>query len=117
MVFKMKEFKFYSDEKFIVDKSNIDGKGIIAAQDIKKGEFVGAAVVDEKALRPGGTIHDTRTILGRTLNHQDTENTVHKSENNTLNIYAKNKIAKGTEITTNYKKLPDYVDKNTEGYK
>lgn len=119
MAFKMKGFKFYSDEKFIVDKSNIDGKGAIAAQDIKKGELIGTAFTDEEAAKPvlGQTQYDTRTRLGRTLNHQDTENAIQRSENNKLNVYAKNAIKEGDEITINYKNAPDYVDKNTEGYK
>mgnify|MGYP003135917583 FL=1 len=119
MAFKMKGIKFYSDDKFVIDKSNIDGQGVIASQNIKKGEFIGTAFTDEEAVRAGKAVqHDTRTILGRKLNHQDKENAIQKSENNTLNVYAKNNISEGEEITINYINAPDYVDKKeVAGYK
>ena len=114
----MKGIKFNHGGKFHICKSNIDGKGIIASQNVKKGEFIGAAIDDEEMIRSKDGIHrDTRTRLGRTLNHQDKENTIQKSEDNTLNVYAKNNIKEGEEITLNYKNAPDYIDKNIEGYK
>ena len=48
---------------------------------------------------------------------KDKENAIQLSENNSLNVYAKNDIRKGEEITINYKNAPDYIDKNTEGFK
>ena len=117
MAFKMKGIKFYSDDKFIIDKSNIDGQGVIAAQNIKKGELIGTAITDEAAV-VGEVHHDTRTRLGQKLNHQDKENAIQKSENNTLNVYAKDGISEGEEITINYINSPDYVDKKqVAGYK
>jgi len=119
MAFKMKGFEFDTGEKFTIDKSNIDGLGVIAAQAIKAGELIGTAVTDEAGIRvKGGKRSDTRTRLGRTLNHQDTENAIQKSENNALNVYAKGTISKGEEITINYINAPDYVDKTqVAGYK
>ena len=119
MAFKMKGIRFDTGDKFHICKSNIDGQGAIASQNIKKGELIGTAFTDEEAAKPvlGQTQYDTRTRLGRTLNHQDTENAIQRSENNKLNVYAKNAIKEGDEITINYKNAPDYVDKNTEGYK
>ena len=119
MAFKMKGIKFYSDDKFVIDKSNIDGQGVIASQNIKKGEFIGTAFTDEAAARAKkGAQHDTRTRLGQKLNHQDKENAIQKSENNTLNVYAKDGISEGEEITVNYINSPDYVDKTqVAGYK
>lgn len=119
MAFKMKGIKFYSDDKFVIDKSNIDGQGVIASQNINKGELIGTAVTDEAAFRAKkGAQHDTRTRLGQKLNHQDKENAIQKSENNTLNIYAKDGISEGEEITVNYINSPDYVDKTqVAGYK
>jgi len=118
MAFKMKGMRFDTGDKYVIDKSNIDGKGIIASQNMKKGEFIGAAIENEEMIRSKDGIHrDTRTRLGRTLNHQDKENAIQKSEDNTLNVYAKNNIKEGEEITLNYKHAPDYIGKNTEGYK
>ena len=101
MAFKMKGIKFHTGEKFVIDKSNIDGQGVIASQNIKKGELIGTAITDEAAV-VGEVHHDTRTRLGQKLNHQDKENAIQKSENNALNVYAKNSISEGEEITINY---------------
>ena len=117
MAFKMKGVKFDIGEKFVIDRSNIDGQGVIASQNIKKGELIGTAITDEAAVV--AKIHrDTRTRLGQKLNHQDKENAIQKSENNALNVYAKNSISEGEEITINYINSPDYVDKTqVAGYK
>jgi len=123
MAFKMKGIRFDTGEKFVIDKSNIDGKGAIASQNIKKGELIGTAITDEVGMR--GYLnknaigqYDTRTRLGRVLNHQDKENAIQKSENNTLNVYAKDSISEGEEITINYINAPDYIDKTeVAGYK
>ena len=114
----MKGIKFNHGGKFHICKSSIDGRGIIASQNLKKGELIGAAIDNEKMIRgDDGIQRDTRTRLGRTLNHQDKENAMQKSENGALNVYAKNNIKQGEEVTLNYKNAPDYIDKNTEGYK
>ena len=113
MAFKMKGIKFDTGDKFHICKSNIDGQGAIASQDIKKGELIGTAVSNESNIRAEkGTQHDTRTRLGQILNHQDKENAIQKSEDNTLNVYAKNDIKEGEEITINYKNAPNYVNKD-----
>ena len=114
----MKGIRFNTNDKFVVDKSNISGRGTIASQNIKSGELIGTAVDNENMIRgKAGMMCDTRTRLGRMVNHQEKENATQKSENNMLNLYAKNNIKEGEEITLNYKNSPDYVDKNTEGYK
>jgi len=117
--FKMKGVKFHSGEKFVIDKSNIDGQGAIASQNIKKGEFIGTAITDESSIRADkGVLRDTRTRLGQILNHQETENAIQKSEDNALNVYAKNSIKEGEEITINYINAPEYILKTgIEGYK
>jgi len=119
MAFKMKGIKFDTGEKFVIDKSNVDGLGAIASQNIKKGELIGTAFTNEAAVRAtDGVQRDTRTRLGQILNHRDTENAIQKSENNTLNVYAKKDIREGEEITINYINAPDYVNKEgVEGYK
>ena len=116
MGYKMKEFSGFTDGKFNVSKSNIEGVGVIASKSIKKGELIGTAIDDEAGVK-SSTQLDTRTILGRSLNHQDGENAIQKSEDNSLNVYAKKSIKKGEEITINYNNAPSYVTKNTEGYK
>ena len=119
MAFKMKGIKFDTGEKFVIDKSNVDGLGAIASQIIKKGELIGTAFTNEADVRAtDGIQRDTRTRLGQILNHQDSESAIQKSENNMLNVYAKKDIRKGEEITINYINAPDYVNKEgVEGYK
>ena len=119
MAFKMKGVKFHTGDKFIIDKSNIDGQGVIASQNINKGELIGTAITDEKGVKAeDGVQHDTRTRLGQKLNHQDKENAIQRSEDNALNVYAKNNISEGEEITINYINAPDYIDKTqVAGYK
>ena len=116
MAFKMKGTP-YSSEKYNIRESDINGKGVFASKDFKKGELVGLAVTDEEAVTDTKNFRDARTEIGRYLNHQNKENAALKSENNTLNTYAKNTIKKGEEITVNYKKGPNYVDGDVEGFK
>ena len=107
----------YTGKKYSVQKSDINGKGVFASKNLKKGELVGLAVTDEEAVTDTKNFRDARTEIGRYLNHQNKENAALKSENNTLNTYAKNTIKKGEEITVNYKKGPNYVDGDVEGFK
>ena len=117
MAFKMKGIEWGSGEKFVVKESDINGKGVFASKDFKKGELVGIAVTDEEAVKPSPVFRDARTELGKYLNHQNKENAALKSENNTLNIYTKSPIKKGEEITVNYQKGPNYIDGDLKGFK
>ena len=119
MAYKMKGSP-YPNNKFSVKKSDINGKGVFATKNLKKGELVGIAVTDESALKPITDMkdfRDARTKLGKYLNHQNNHNASLKSENNTLNIYTNSPIKKGDEITVNYKKGPNYVDGDVTGFK
>ena len=116
MAFKMKGTP-YPKGKYSVKKSDIQGKGVFASKNFKKGELVGMAVTDEEALKPSTTFRDARTKLGRYLNHQKKHNASLKSENNTLNIYAVNDIGKDDEITVDYSKGPNYIDGDLTGFK
>ena len=107
----------YSNGKFNVKKSDINGKGVFASKNLKKGELIGTAVTDEEALKPTLPQRDARTKLGKYLNHQNKHNATLKSENNTLNIYTKSDISEGDEITVNYKKGPNYIDGDLTGFK
>ena len=116
MAFKMKGAP-YLKEKYNVGKSDINGKGVFASKDFKKGELVGMAVTDEEAVTDTINFRDARTDLGRYLNHQNKHNASLKSENNTLNIYTESAINKGDEITVDYSKGPNYVDGDLTGFK
>tara|TARA_B110000858_G_scaffold97914_1_gene112638 strand:- start:2263 stop:2619 length:357 start_codon:yes stop_codon:yes gene_type:complete len=108
MGYKMKGFSGFTDGKYKIDRSDIDGIGAIASASIKKGELIGTAI-DNVARVTTNPQLDTRTILGKSLNHQDSENAIQKSENNALNVYASKNIKEGQEISINYNKAPDYV--------
>ena len=116
MAFRMKNTP-YPSKKYSIEKSDIQGKGVFASKNFKKGELVGMAVTDEEALKPSSTFKDARTKLGKYLNHQTKHNASLKSENNTLNIYTEKAINKDDEITVNYKKGPNYIDGDLEGFK
>ena len=107
----------YSPRKYSIKKSDINGKGVFASKDFEKGELVGMAVTDEEAVTDTVNFRDARTKLGKYLNHQNKENAALKSENNTLNIYTNVPIRKGEEVTVNYKKGPNYVDGDVDGFK
>ena len=109
MSYKMKGFSGFTEEKYDITESNIHGIGAIASKNIEKGELIGTAFDNEKLVKNSNPQIDTRTILGKSLNHQNNENAIQKSENNTLNVYAKKRIKKGSEITINYKDAPSYV--------
>tara|TARA_R110000744_G_scaffold286448_1_gene397741 strand:+ start:375 stop:731 length:357 start_codon:yes stop_codon:yes gene_type:complete len=116
MAFKMKGSP-YSGKKFSVGKSDINGKGVFASKNFKKGELVGMAVTDEEAVTDTKNFRDARTELGKYLNHQNKENAALKSEDNTLNIYTNVPINEGEEITVNYQKGPNYIDGDLDGFK
>ena len=116
MAFRMKNTP-YPNKKFSIKKSDIQGKGVFASKNFKKGELVGLAVTDEKAVTDTVNFRDARTRLGKYLNHQNKENAALKSENNTLNIYTNNPIKQGEEITVNYQKGPNYIDGDLKGFK
>jgi len=98
----------YISKKYSVKKSDIQGKGVFALKNLEKGELVGIAAWLQNL---------QRTELGKHLNHQNKHNAAIKSENNILNIYTNSAINKGDEITVNYKKGPNYIDKDVTGFK
>ena len=84
MGFKMKGFSGFTEEKYNITKSDINGIGAIASENIEKGELIGTAFDNEKLVTniQSGKQVDTRTFLGKSLNHQEDENAIQKSENN-----------------------------------
>ena len=63
MSFKMKGAP-YPNKKFSIGKSDINGKGVFASKDFKKGELVGMAVTDEEAVTDTVNFRAARTELG-----------------------------------------------------
>ena len=84
-----------------VDKSNIEGQGVFATENIKKGMVIGDAYnivgqVNDKYI--AGDI----TILGLMHNHSLTPTARPELYNDTIYFEAIKNIKKGTEITCDY---------------
>ena len=84
-----------------VDTSNIEGQGIFATENIKKGVVIGDAYdiigqVNDKYI--AGDI----TILGSMHNHSDTPTAKPEMYNDTIYFEALGYINKGEEITCDY---------------
>jgi|TARA_R110001592_G_C12704838_1_gene707171 SET domain-containing protein len=114
MAFKMKKISF-TDKPYSIKKSKIAGIGVIADKNFNKGDMLDTAIEKEDLVGKA----DTRTMFGKSLNHQKNCNAIQKSENNSLNVYANKNIKAGEEITINYNNAPLYVRAavNTKNYK
>ena len=90
--------------------SDIHGTGTFASRDIESKEKIGNAFYpkDKKMMR---------TKLGATVNHQYNNNSILKKDDETYNLYSTKGIKKGSEITANYKETPDFISKDTTGFK
>ncbi len=92
-----------------VGDSNIEGQGIIATKNIKKGVVIGDAYdiigeVNKKYI--AGDI----TLLGLMHNHSDTPNAKPEMYNNTIYFEAMKYINKGEEITCDYNEYSDVLN-------
>ena len=113
MAFKMKGSP-YPNKKYSIEKSDIQGKGVFASKNLKKGEFIGAVITNAgKDPRTKGNQTDIR----KKLNHQSSDNSIMKKEDGDFNLYSKEDVKSGEELTTNYKNLPWWVNKDTAGFK
>ena len=90
--------------------SDIHGIGAFASRDIDSKEMIGNAFYpkDKKIIQ---------TELGARVNHQFNKNSILKKEDESYNLYSTRSIKKGSEITANYKETPDFINKNTDGFK
>lgn len=100
----------------IVKNSSVQGKGVFASRDFKKGSFVLAIddshiVLDESKLTPKQhevdlDYLDSKIVLmqppEKYINHSCDPNVYVKTENSLRNVYAMRDIVKGDEITYDY---------------
>jgi len=90
--------------------SKIHGTGAFASRDIQPEEIIGSAFsYANKKL--------SRTELGAKVNHQFNNNSIMRKDKSGYNLYATKDIKKGSEVTANYEDTPDFIDKNTKGFK
>ena len=95
---------------YYFDDSKIHGTGAFASEDIPAQGIIGNAFsYGDKKL--------TRTKLGAKVNHQFNNNSILKKDKNGYNLYSTKDIKKGSEVTANYEEAPDFIDKNTKGFK
>ena len=81
------------ENRFYIDKSEIEGSGIFAKTDLWVNDIVGQALINDK-----------RTQLGRWTNHSDDPNCKMEIVNNGCVLVTLKPIKKGEELTTDYRK-------------
>lgn len=86
-------------ENFTVKKSNIHGVGVYTTKYYKKNSFLFEAIESDKEI----------TELGKYINHCDKPNTVLLKYNNGWSLFAIQDIDEDTEILTNYKQAPYFI--------
>jgi hypothetical protein len=98
----LQESKKEKEKKYYVDKSDLGGKGVFAAKDIKKGETIGLL---HKIIKIGSKYEFTE--LGKMHNHKDKPNCHNERIDNKRYLVASENIKKGQELTTDYRLQPD----------
>lgn len=89
--------KAQEEQNVFVDKSSIEGKGLFAGRDIRKGEVIGLAHSDGQ---PVGSI-------GKFHNHSEQPNAISVKQGSERYLIATNDLPFGAEITTDYRMQPE----------
>ena len=97
------ENKYSSNKKYHVDESEIQGKGVFASKDLKKGEVIGLL---HDIIEMGNKYKFTE--LGKFHNHSDNPNCHNELvDGNKRFLVATRDISEGEELTTDYRLQPD----------
>ena len=97
------ENKFSPNKKYNVDESEIQGKGVFASKDLKKGEVIGLL---HDIIEMGNKYKFTE--LGKFHNHSDSPNCHNELVDvNKRFLVATRDISEGEELTTDYRLQPD----------
>ena len=97
------ENKFSPNKKYHVDESEIQGKGVFASKDLKKGEVIGLL---HDIIEMGNKYKFTE--LGKFHNHSDSPNCHNELvDGNKRFLVATRDISEGEELTTDYRLQPD----------
>ena len=84
----------FKSDYYYKDKSEIDGYGVFALKNIRKGDVIGVGSIDNRY----------KTILGRYTNHHDNNNArFYHLRNDDVVLVAEMDISKSTEILINYR--------------
>ena len=98
--------------KYRIGKSNIQGQGVIATQNIKPGEIIGIGIDYWLYFIPYVTRY-----FGSWMNHSRNSNTQLLYLNNKYYVVAQKLIKKGEEITINYDYCPWFIEGSKPWYK
>ena len=94
---------------WVVSKSNIDGQGIFASENIKKGSVIGHAY-DLIGEVNNSYIAGDITILGSLHNHSPIPSAIPELYDNKIYFEALEDISKGSEITCNYNEYSNVLN-------
>jgi len=101
-----------SEKKIYVGNSKINGEGLFTDLDFSKGQYI-TEVGDIEKWERG---EEFRTEFCKKVNHQLNGNTIVEQRGSKLYLVADQDIKKGTELTINYKNLPECFDRKTDNY-
>tara|TARA_B100000214_G_scaffold334669_1_gene277495 strand:- start:733 stop:1041 length:309 start_codon:yes stop_codon:yes gene_type:complete len=93
--------------KYKIGTSKIHNRGIIASNNIKKGEKIGTAI-NNIVLNGLVNLNITKNF-GRLINHSWKPNSSLEYKNNTYIVIASKNIKKGDEITLDYRNTPWFI--------
>ena len=101
----------FSNKKYTIKKSNINGQGVIATEDIPAKQKIDIAFYE---INKNGIKHANITPhFGRYINHCLNSNTHLEKEDGTNKYWlvASKNIKKEQEIVANYNNTPNYISK------
>jgi SET domain-containing protein len=98
-------------DKFYIEDSKIHGKGVFAAKDYIKDEFI------EVGISHTMIIPSITKGFGTMINHSYQPTAYLKYANGNYNIHTLVNLKKGDEITINYNNTPWYIDGPAPHYK
>lgn len=109
---------FNTNDIYVIKKSSINGVGVFSNKNIEKDEKIDLALENKLNINTNSLYVDITNTFGSLINHCEVnDNSYLKREGNKYYLHAKKYIPKGVEITNNYKKAPDTINKNTNGFK
>lgn len=107
------------NKKFKIGKSEIDGEGVFATQNLSPNEYIGNVITKVKENKNGWLDFKITENLGKWINHQSTPKNNSKlvKEGNKYVLRVNSKINQGQEITIDYDKNPSFLAKSEKHYK
>lgn len=92
--------------KYEISESKIEGKGVIATKNLKKGDYIGIAI---KNIQYGGILFNITEELGKYINHAEDATGKLIKQGDKYILKAKKAIKKGEEVAVNYYNTPWFI--------